>query len=90
MRLHPAVTIAEHVCDCVLKSFKADKRSIAKLFVKDYYRQGIVEKCFDIWGILNVASVKSVESGTNLLAFITLFDVDLNFYCWDFRNSPCF
>ena len=25
----------------------------------------IAEKCFDIWGILKMASVKSVESGNN-------------------------
>ena len=27
--------------------------------------ESIAEKCFDIWGILKMASVKSVESGNN-------------------------
>ena len=50
----------------------------------------IAEKCFDIGGILKMASVKSVGPGTILLAKITLLDVDLNFYHWDFRNLSWF
>ena len=44
------------------------------------------EKCFDIWGILKMASVKSVDPRIIVSAEITLLDLDLNFYCWDFQN----
>ena len=33
--------------------------------LKQVIPESIAEKCFDIWGILKMASVKSVESGNN-------------------------
>ena len=32
----------------------------------------IAEKCFDIWGILKMASVKSVEPGNNFFSIIQI------------------
>ena len=34
--------------------------------------QSIAEKCFDIWGILKMASVKSVEPGNNSFSLIQI------------------
>ena len=53
-----------------------------------YPSTSIAEKCLDIWGILNMAPVKSVQPGNN--SFSTLINVDLNFYRWDFRNLSWF
>ena len=36
-----------------------------ELLFTDVLLVSIAEKCFDIWGILKMASVKSVESGNN-------------------------
>ena len=54
-----------------------DEKSAEKLYDRLYLvesegtafendsKTSIAEKCFDIWGILKMASVKSVESGNN-------------------------
>ena len=50
----------------------------------------IADKCFDIWDILKLASVKSVLPGNFFYIYITLLDEELNFYSWDFRNLSWF
>ena len=40
-------------------------------------RRNIVEKCFDIWGIVKLAPANLLSLGT---IFLALLDVDLNLY----------
>ena len=50
---------------CVRNSTGAGKSLVCRAEIALTQPRSIAEKCFDIWGILKMSSVKSVEPGNN-------------------------
>ena len=51
-----------------------------------FHDLNIAEKCFDIWGILKMATVKSVEYGKNSFGINHIIRCGSKLCLWDFRN----